>query len=377
MPVTIKEIIEKYYYDYTRCSFITKTEFEELLVLLEIITKKSINCVKPWTVQDARNALEGQKIIDLKETTSSAEKRIERFFQRQFSGDQRSQEWLKQRMNYITASVSATCAGLMGNSSREDQILGKATWGNYRPFKGGYYTDKGNIFEPVTNSYYCFKNNCVIYEFNLIPHENPEWAFLGASTDGVTNHLINIEIKTLVGRKLDPNKFKTEYYHQMQHQMECLNLSVTDFIEVQYDDGPDPVVLSYNDAYARGAIIECYDLKEDFYHYIYSDVSMQQGHQQWEQKQLEQVAQSINLVYLRTIYWAMTGYLCRRVEKDPEWLNVMGPKLKEFWNEVLALREDQQALKKRLREKNEATMKRKQKKKVVRGNIPEDLPCLL
>lgn len=372
MPVTIKEIIEKYYSNYLTVPFLTQTEFEELLVLLEIITKKSINAVRTWCVQDVKSIL--PNIIDLKNTTSCAEKRIERFFQRQFSGDQRSEEWLKQRMNFITASVSAACAGLMGNSSREDQVLGKATWGNYRPFKGGYYTDKGNIFEPVTNSYYCFKNNCVIYEFNLIPHEDPEWAFLGASTDGVTNHLINIEIKTLVGRKLDAQKFKTEYYHQMQHQMECLNLNMTDFIEVQYEDGPDPAILRHQNVYSKGVIIECHDMNENFYHYIYSDISMQQGYLEWEQSNLDQVRQSNNLIYLRTIYWAMTGYLCRRVEKDPDWIKVVGPKLKDFWNEVLHLRNDQNALKIRMREKNEATAKRKQKKVVK--NI-EDLPCLL
>lgn len=354
-PVSAKQIIETHYSEYLHASFITQSELEELLVLLEIISKS--NQVLHWTSHDIREML--PPIVDLKEKVSSAEKRIERFYQRQFSGDQRSQEWLKQRMNYITASVSACCAGLMGASARENEVLGKATWGKFRPFTGGYYTDKGNIFEPVTNAYYCWRNNCVIHEFNLIPHESKEFAFLGASTDGVTDGLVNIEIKTLVGRKLDPKKFKTEYWHQMQHQMECLNLSITDFIEVKYDDGADPAILEADSEHAKGVIIESYDVETNFYDYIYSDVSMQFGHKHWEKEQVEKLRSSKNLIYLRTIYWNMTGYLCRRVERDPKWLETMGPQLKKFWKEVQDLRADPVALRQRIRKKNTQGKQRK------------------
>ena len=254
---------------------------------------------------------------------------------RELTGDQRSVEWLLQRVNYITASVSAACAGLMGAASREAQLLEKASYGKYRTFTGGYHTDMGNIFEDITANHYSRLNNTHVHDFRLIPHDNPEFAFLGASTDGVSDQLNNIEIKTLAGRALD-SKIKKEYYHQMQHQMSCLGLHQTHFLEAKYETFP-----TLRDAargiskFPYGVVLEFYSSQNGF-KYLYSpDVLTDKEILAWESETVHLTEPG---VYIRTIYWRMSGYQMKVVKRDPSWLLEMGPQLKKFWKELQALR---------------------------------------
>lgn len=259
---------------------------------------------------------------------------LESLVSRQLTGDQRSSEWLMQRVNYITASVSAACAGLMGASSREAQLLEKASNGAYRSFKGGYHTDIGNIFEDITASHYSRLNNTRVHDFRLIPHYDPEFSFLGASTDGVSEELNNIEIKTLAGRPLD-SKIKKEYYHQMQQQMSCLGLAQTHFLEAKYE------TFDTLTAAARGTQRCDYGIALEFFHpeekfnYIYSPDDSDLP--AWESAQVHLTEPG---VYIRTIYWRRTGYQMKVVPRDPDWLKVMGPALKGFWEELQELRKD-------------------------------------
>lgn len=319
---------------YLEATFLTEKEYNELVTLLDIITKVIKSSALKWTRKDLVGIL---PIIIPNSTTFS---KISEFRKRELNGDQRSDEWLKQRHNYITASVSAACAGLMGKVARKNQLLEKATWGEYRPFKGGYYTDKGNIFEEVTNLYYCYVNKCTIYDFKLIPNDNPEYLFLGASTDGISNRLVNIEIKTLVGRSIDSKKIKKEYYHQMQHQMECIGLDSTHFIEVKYKehDSIEQAFLHANNQ-AYGIIIEYY--YNDNLMYYYSPIGLDlKLLKNWLEQKESDLSQTNDKFFVRTINWQMVDYLCRKVLRDPLWIKEMGPKLKKFWLEVQYLREN-------------------------------------
>lgn len=302
--------------------------------------------------------------------------RIDEFTERQLSSDQRTDEWLQQRTNYITASVAATCAGLMGPVARTNQLLEKATNGKYRTFFGGYYTDTGNIFEEVTNDVYCYVRGRTIHEFGLIPSQIPGYEFLGASTDGVATSLsdpdllLNIEIKTLVGRKLDASKVKKEYYHQMQQQMACLDLPATDFIEVKYEtcNSIDALAKHSCTKHAVGVIIECWNEETQSYTYLYSKPHVNVNMFTFEDDDATTPAADVanatstsekvlgtwvhetvikrildpssTLTYVAVIPWYMEGFLCRRIERDPTWISTVGPLLKTFWSEVETLRTD-------------------------------------
>jgi len=291
-------------------------------------------------------------------TPPAPSKPIDKWIARQLCADQRTAYWLKARDEFITASISAACAGQMGPIARENQLLEKATRGAYKPFTGGYYTTQGNIYEPVTNAIYCYRNNAVIHALSLIACDIPTYEFLAASTDGIAEKpgpdskpiFYNIEIKTLAGRMLD-NKIKKEYYHQMQHQMWCLGLTQTHFLEAKYMEHVNLMSLaaelqSIEPHYVCdkfGAVIELWQNGD--YVYLYSPISQSfDTLTQW----VNDNEGTRNGIYIRTFYWSLFDYSCKLVRREPTWLDTMGPLLRQFWDEVNKLRADPVMLKARI-----------------------------
>ena len=311
-----------------------------------IITHEEVNANAPEIKEEKAQAPEIKE--EFQEGTSADKLDVLR--SRQLSGDQRSAEWLRKRVDYITASVSAACAGLMGASARQAQLIEKATYGDYRTFTGGYHTDMGNIFEDLTASHYEKLNKTRVNNFQLIPHLNED-LHLGASTDGITDELINIEIKTLAGRELD-DKIKKAYYHQTQHQMECLGLDVTHFLEATYQTFSCLMdAKKKSGKYPYGIILEFYN--DSKYTYLYSPQGKDNELIKWEQ------TESIKGLYVRTIYWCMTGYSQKVIKKDPQWIIDMEPAFIKFWDDLVELRADPVKLDQLIKDKEDKTNKRK------------------
>lgn len=364
-------VIERYYNDYIDSDFLTESELSELKMLLNIITgKDDINTYDIITSIRAKKGLAPTLILplDLNEGTgtcaginpssSPSLSYLDQLRTRELKGDQRTKEWKMRRHDYITASVSAACAGLMGPASRQNQLLEKASLGAYSPFKGGYYTDIGNIFEPATNSYYSYINHTRIHDYGLIPNNKEPWTFLAASTDGVAargTELTNIEIKTLPGRVPD-GKVKKVYYHQMQHQMECLGLSHSDFIEVKYEELPK--LPGPHITRPIGVIAELYG--PEGFEYEYSPAGATNIElQEWIKSRDVIIKSYQNLVFVRWIYWVQTHYSCIRVERDPKWIVTMGPLLKEFYEEMTTLRKDQRRVNQMIRDRETKVSQRR------------------
>jgi hypothetical protein len=356
-------IIDHYYHDYIDSEFITESELQELYDLICIIF---LECMEPApTYDDVMATLRGLRgteavILDLVFVPSETVPYLEMLHSRELAGDQRTSEWKMQRHNYITASVSAACAGLMGPVARSNQLLEKASMGEYSPFKGGYYTDIGNIFEPVTNNHYSYINNTRIHDFALIPHNKIGWEFLAASTDGVAQRgteLTNIEIKTLPGRVPD-GKIKKEYYHQMQHQMECLGLQHTDFIEVKYEETNG---IDRKTKKPIGIIMEMYSDGRHIYEYSPAGSTVEEL-ERWKELREEAVKECTDRIFTRWIYWVQTHYSCIRVDRQADWLRDMGPQLKQFYKEVCELRADPVKVQRMIRE-------REQQKNTKSGSI--------
>lgn len=266
-------------------------------------------------------------------------------------GDQRTDDWLKKRNNYLTASTIAQAANLCAESARTNLLLEKGSCGSHRTFFGNVHTHHGNQFEPVVNSVYCYRNDTIIYDYGLIAHKTIP--FLGASTDGVAcypDQLRNIEIKSPTGRKIN-GKVKKEYYHQTQLQMEVLELPVTDFIEAkfkQYTTQEEFLRQFYfeddrREQMEKGCMIEVINLESKELEYIYSPIEYYLNHEillDWVKQQDILIEKSDNIVFIREIYWELTEYSCIEVKRDPKWLPTHYPELERFWNEVLELRKD-------------------------------------
>lgn len=375
MTNTIADILKQYYHDYLTAQLITSSEFEELVELFGIICDRAGSALNETdkSIREALLDLLGGKVrADLGLTcTGPYMDKIQELRSREISGDQRTAEWLASRNSYITASISAVAAGLMGPASRHNLLLEKASNGSYRSFTGGYYTDIGNIFEPVTNSSYSILNNKRIHDFALIPHSDPEYDYLGASTDGVSSTLTNIEIKTLPGRVPD-GKVKKLYYHQMQHQMECLGLKTTDFIEVKYNEHASLADMPA-DTEDRGVIIELYDVFNGCFEYEYSPCVNKEisGIKTWMDTRDKIIRDYDGLVFVRYIYWSQAIYSCIKVDRDPKWIVTMGPLLKKFWDEVTELRANPSKVTALINEKVSAAHAKKNR------NNPLFTKCLL
>lgn len=369
-------IIEKYYSDFLNTSCVSTEEVTELTTLFDIIATELDNMglsssmlgrINQSDIEDIlrRSGVEIMPTFDLRSDESDGSdgsdgsdmNLLSSLTARQLPGEQRSELWLQQRVKYITASVSAAAAGIMGKAARENLLLEKASNGTYRTFKGGYYTDIGNIFEEVTNSYYCHINNTQIHEYSLIPHYREEYCdIMAASTDGVSSQLVNIEIKTLPGRTPD-GKVKKEYYNQTQHQMECLGLKKTDFLEAKYDEyiSLDDLCAHSGPDDCRGIIAEVYNLTDSRYEYQYSPVF---NHditrlQQWINTRDTVIRGCTDRLFTRWIFWKQTAFLCTHIDYDPKWIVTMGPLLKQFDKDVKALRADSKRLNKTIRDREQ------------------------
>jgi hypothetical protein len=357
-------VIERYYKDYINNEIVTEGELSELEMLFGIIYNEIGNSVPPTKLQllELINQLRLDKKLSpvhvypirFRESVSETRTYLDMLHSRELVGDQRTAEWKMQRHKFITASVSAACAGIMGPASRENQLLEKASMGQYSPFNGGYYTDIGNIYEPVTNSYYSYINNTRIHDFALIPSNRPGWEFLAASTDGVAERgteLTNIEIKTLPGRVPD-GKVKKMYYHQMQHQMECLGLNHSDFIEVKYQQLTKLLDTDTDtDTRPMGIIAELYSASGGHcYEYSPAGSDLQEL-MRWQNLREPIMEGYTDRVFVCWIYWVQTHYSCIRVERDPTWIKTVGPALRQFYNDMIELRKDQRRVQQMIRDR--------------------------
>ena len=103
----------------------------------------------------------------------------------------------------------------------------------------------GQKYEPISIEFYKKLYNTEITDFGCIKH--PQYPFIGASPDGINTDPTNLrygrmlEIKNIVNREINGIP-KTEYWIQMQLQMETCDLNECDFLETKFVEYE-----SYND----------------------------------------------------------------------------------------------------------------------------------
>ncbi len=281
--------------------------------------------------------------------------------------DQRSVKWVLERNDCITGSIVAQAIGIMGESAQKGILLEKSSMGQYKTFFGNHSTHFGNMMEPVSNMIYCLIYGTNINMFNQIKHQNID--FLAASTDGVTDELVNIEIKSLYSREIRENYVKKEYYHQMQLQMECLGLELTHFIEVKYDIHSHTTNTTNTNS-IRGIIIECWQCQKNSLEYFYSDITVSNTNlQSWYDYTIQFINSRDDLIYIRDINWSLNTFYVQEVPRDHNWLTEYLPKLRAFWDRVLYYRQHPAEL--------EVLMNKKKKKKKPKNPANDLTNCLL
>lgn len=242
--------------------------------------------------------------------------------------DQGSNEWLKHRFNFITASAIGTILGNSNNKSYKNLIAEKASNGKFKVNVTSNSTKWGHRFEPVANMIYSHKNNLIVYECGFV--NNPLYPLIGASPDGIINSDLLIEIKCPISRKIDGN-IKPEYYHQIQQQLFVCDAKYCDFVECKFEEINSDVFWDHfniNNKY-RGIIVHCVvnNIKKNYYSPIkltYNKIELKE----W----FENVININNVDHIT--YWINDVYNCQRVAKDIQWYDKIKSKIEIFWKTV-------------------------------------------
>lgn len=220
-----------------------------------------------------------------------------------YNNNQKSEEWLKQRSEMITASDIGAVLGKSKYSSK-NEVLKNKLFG--RTYFSNQATKHGELYEPVATHFYETIKNTKIYEVGCIPHSH--FSFMGASPDGISTHFDLLEIKCPLSRKITiiPPEY---YYHQVQMQLECIGLYKCDFLQCIIKE------ISYTE---------------------YKQSTQNKG-----------VLKNNELYYLNEnnvenkpnfIYFEIKEYIITPIYKDPSWMDKYYQEIETFWKDVIFYR---------------------------------------
>lgn len=247
--------------------------------------------------------------------------------------EQRSDQWYKMRDQMITASDFGQALGVGKFGSTKDFYIKKCGYQQPQPFYAGAMSH-GIRYEPVATRAYEIKMNTTVHEFGLLQH--PQFEFLGASPDGITDHGVMLEIKCPFKRKID-GVIVEQYRYQMQGQLDVSKLDVCHFLEckfeeyldyIDFEDDWDPEKVSSKEGHHKGAIIEFADDTDP----IYSDPGVTKDEfTKWFTKTIRNLHDRDFVV----IYYRLTEYSLQIVERDDEFLNEKNDLLSKIWENIL------------------------------------------
>ena len=257
---------------------------------------------------------------------------------------QRSPEWYELRKNRLTASAVAQAIGKGKFASKDDLLKDKAFPELAKPFDS--HTCKplrhGIILEDMTARCYSQRlNNIKIHNFGMIPHYS--MTCFGASPDGINELGIMVEIKTPYRRRVDGN-IPYEYMVQMQGQMAVCNLTECDFVdaEIYFDyrcieDYTNDIEL-VNSNSDHGIILEYIDTEKNR-QYVYSPEYLYPAEcLQWAHQKKLEICANYPQNNCLILPWKLVKILIKRVYFNEEVWNELIPQIKNFWDEVIALR---------------------------------------
>lgn len=157
--------------------------------------------------------------------------KVQSLIQREYA-EQRSEEWLKLRENMITASDVASVLGISRFETPQSILYKKCGFQKKYSQRSQDAMSHGVQYESQARDLYCSVTGEVVHEIGLVQH--PDYPFIGASPDGITESGKLIEIKCPTGQFR--KKIPDYYYPQVQLCMEVLDLDECVYIEFKPPD---------------------------------------------------------------------------------------------------------------------------------------------
>jgi putative phage-type endonuclease len=239
--------------------------------------------------------------------------------------EQKSKEWYEARHSCITASDLAQALGEGKFGTAKDLLIKKVN-----PPESGQISNPffqwGNMFEQVACDIYSAMNKVKVFEFGLLKH--PTVDYFAASPDGISENAIMLEIKCPLRRKFNfGDNVPTQYYYQIQGQLDVCDLDECDYFECAFN--------LYQDV---DDFIECKETKGVFAKvnnkYIYGPLVLKSDIQDLSDIN-EFILNNTNIQY-----WSLINYNLKRVQRDKKFINEKLKELKEVWDKILFYREN-------------------------------------
>jgi putative phage-type endonuclease len=277
---------------------------------------------------------------------------------------QRSPEWYQFRWERLTASDLGKAVGDKGEKSRWDLVYQKSmSLERYIRQRestslSGAAIQHGICFEAVATELYELKNNLKVIEYGCLPHLYID--FLAASPDGIcdsreTNpdyHGRMLEIKCPYSRVITGIP-KTEYYMQVQLQLEVCDLEYCDFLECDIrvysgmthflnDSPPGEVSYKYTiSGKKKGVIYEYREKGSNSFKYKYCPLTLSNDEiSQWIQDTKSEIQNNISYHSGGCKYWWIEEFNATLIKREQAYFDNMKTKLNDFWNLVVYYRKN-------------------------------------
>lgn len=279
----------------------------------------------------------GNTFIRKRPNRSKISKQIE-FLSNVPQPDQRTDEWYMFRHKYLTASSIWKVFSTPG--ARNQLIYDKCKPLDTNKYKGVCTSSPmhwGNKYEPVSILWYEKTFTTKISDFGCIPHNTI--GHVAASPDGINtcSHSDRygrmLEVKNIVNRDITGIP-KSEYWIQMQLQMEVCELNECDFLETRFTEydteeefRDDGTFQKTQDDKHKGIILYFMEDGKPLYEYA-PFMCTQEEFTIWESTIM---AKNVNLTWVQTIYWKLQEISCVLVLRNKTWFRGAVPVLEEFW----------------------------------------------
>jgi hypothetical protein len=243
---------------------------------------------------------------------------------------QHSPEWIAAHVSGIdgvplVSASSAIDALSLGSASGRAAFVDQKIKQTYRPLYCAA-VEWGTRYETVARKLYEYKYNKHVNEFGLILHD--VYPYIGASTDGVTDDLINLELKVPTSREF--GELPIQYWIQTQIQMFVLDLYMTDYFELKLSES---VVIVTDESIDDTDASTNFGYMVEFYNgglkYVYSEVN---SPIEW----LRFAVRDIAFPIIRTVKWTESQSNLIRIPRDDLFIEACLPKLGKTVREIVA-----------------------------------------
>ena len=368
MVEQVKEVVLQ---QFSQEIFFNEKDVEELEEIIEETTGLFYESIIPPRSHDESIILKEHTSKDINEIRSKIQ-----YLESKPQPTQRTKEWYEFRHNLITASSAykifqsdsirnqliyekcqtntLSLLSCDGENETKTINISTITSTNTKPINVDSPLHWGQKYEPVSVMLYEEMYQTTIKDFGCIQHD--KYPYVGASPDGINIDEMNprygrmLEIKNIVNRIIDGVP-KTEYWIQMQLQMETCDLDECDFLETRFKEYENAeefyTEIEANRVYSSHSSSSAYSSDDDttvttttetsqnelnytkygvimyfvegnkpIYKYAPLHIGVDKSaFELWEFQQME----SLNHMWIRNIYWKVEELSCVLVQRNRRW----------------------------------------------------------